>query len=237
MWSAGGSRFKSQQSASVAKKPNHNALKTAQPHDQKRWLSHYSPCQCNLTLNIICNSKLHKKKCYDTRMLLKEGTKAGKRARRHGLWGKAENTRAAQSEKWILWGILPTPCNFLQRGSWGYADVSPWEPMTRCKETAQRCIRDGSDWTLWQMSLLWKWSNIGSGFLERWLMPHSRRICTMPSLVSFTFWLALKGSGSWTRYLWRSLSAYLFSQSPSCQEQFYIITSLHQNIELLTTTA
>ena len=49
------------------------------------------------------------------------------------------------------------------------------------------------------------WSNSGTGFLERWAMPHAcqclRGILTMPLITCFNFWSALKSSGSWTRWL------------------------------------
>lgn len=45
------------------------------------------------------------------------------------------------------------------------------------------------------------WSNTGTGFQERWLMPHTCQcltyIWTVPSIISFNFWSALKWSGSW----------------------------------------
>jgi len=46
-------------------------------------------------------------------------------------------------------------------------------------------------------------SNIGTGFLEMWVMPQAcqclRDIQTMPFTTCFNFWSALNCSGSWTR--------------------------------------
>ena len=46
-------------------------------------------------------------------------------------------------------------------------------------------------------------SNTGRGFLERWLMPHVcqclRGIWTVPLIICFDFWSAMKWSGSSTR--------------------------------------
>ena len=50
---------------------------------------------------------------------------------------------------------------------------SPWDPGTGCLGTAQNCVRGGSDLALGNISLQRGWSSTGTGFLERWSMPHA----------------------------------------------------------------
>lgn len=66
-------------------------------------------------------------------------------------------------------------------------------PETGHMGMVQSCDRGGSDWTLGRISLLRKWSNTGTGFLERWWMTQTcqclRGICRMPSITCFNFFV------------------------------------------------
>jgi len=48
---------------------------------------------------------------------------------------------------------------------------SPWYPVTGHVGMVQSCARGGLDWTLGSISLPKGWSNAGTGFLKRWLIP------------------------------------------------------------------
>lgn len=73
---------------------------------------------------------------------------------------------------------------------------SAWSPLIGCAGMAQNCARRGSDWTVGATYLLCGLSDSGTGFQERWLMPHScqcpKGIWIMPSVTDFNFWLALR---------------------------------------------
>ena len=106
-----------------------------------------------------------------------------------------------------LWGAT----SWFSQASWGgdlereVLTSSPWDPVVGCVEMVHCCIRGGLDWTLGSISLQRRWSSIGTGSLERWLMPHTcqcfRGIWTMPLITCFNFWSALNWSGSWVRWL------------------------------------
>ena len=50
---------------------------------------------------------------------------------------------------------------------------SPWDPVTGHVGIVQSCGRGDSDLVLGSISLTRGWSNAGTGFLERWSMPHA----------------------------------------------------------------
>lgn len=68
-------------------------------------------------------------------------------------------------------------------------------------------VHKGRFWTLGKMSIPWKWSDNGTGFLVRSSMLHVcqclRSIWITSLLIYLNFWLALKWSSSWTGWsLW-----------------------------------
>ena len=81
---------------------------------------------------------------------------------------------------------------------------SAWYPVIGCVGMVQSCTREGLDWMLGSIPLPRRWSKTGTGFLERWSIPHAcqclRGVWTMPLITCFNFWSALKWSGSWTRW-------------------------------------
>jgi len=113
-----------------------------------------------------------------------EGNKAGERARRKALGGAAIWVCLV----WRKEGMIP---------SWGEevegdADLFSLDPVIGCMGMVQSCARGGSHWTLGSISLItgW-WSNSGTGFLERRLMPQDcqclRGIWTMSLITAFNF--------------------------------------------------
>lgn len=104
----------------------------------------------------------------------------------------------------MLRGKLIAPFSSLRRGrEGGEAGLSSWKLMSGCTGTTQNHVTEGSEWTLGKNYLSCGWSNSGTGFLERWLMPHTcqclKYICIKPSIMYFNFLLPLKWSGIWTR--------------------------------------
>ena len=70
-----------------------------------------------------------------------------------------------------------------------------------CRKTGTKLHQGDSDWTLRTVSLPWGWSNTGTGFLKRWLMPYACQCSwTMPSITCSSFRLALKRLGVWTQW-------------------------------------
>lgn len=115
---------------------------------------------------------------------------------------KLRALRVLSLEKRRSRGNLTALCNALRRDTEvpGSAPGNWWQGRndTGLRQTRVR-------WALGNISLLWECSNSGTGFLERWLVPHacqcySRGIWKIPSFMCFTFWLALKQSGNWTRW-------------------------------------
>jgi len=81
----------------------------------------------------------------------------------------------------------------------------PWYLVIAHIGMVQSCARGGLDWTLGGISLPREWSNMGTGFLERWMMPQAcqylRGIWTVPLTTCFNFSSALNWTGSWMRSL------------------------------------
>lgn len=155
-----------------------------------------------LTLSIVCNSRLHHtNRNFKYLKASRGGNKNCRRAWRHVLRGEAEDTGAVQSrgveaERWPHCSLhLP------EEGKQKERPVSaPWNWWQNRNGTklSQGRVR----MTLEKNYLLWRWSNAGTGFLERWWMSHacqySRDVWIMPLIIYFYFCLALKWSGSWS---------------------------------------
>ena len=67
----------------------------------------------------------------------------------------------------------------------------PWNPVIGCIGMVQSCAKAGLAWALGNIYLPREWSNTGTGFLERWSMPHAcqclRGIWTVPLIICFNF--------------------------------------------------
>ena len=140
--------------------------------------------------------------CEGPRTCQEEGSQACAGVGRHVLWGWG--LRAGHVRREGGWDMTWLP----SAAAWG-GDVqrevlssSPWDPVIWRMGAAQSCARGGSDRTLESFSLQKGWSNPGTGFLERQLMPHASQcwkgIWTMSFIACFSFWSALQWSGSWT---------------------------------------
>lgn len=115
--------------------------------------------------------------------------KAGKRARRHMLWGKAEDT-------WVVYTgekeAKRQPHCSLQITEEGNCRGKCWSLLTgnqwQDTEMVQNCTRIGSDCALGKISPPWEWSDTGTGFAERCLIPQtcqcSRGICINYSVLT-----------------------------------------------------
>ena len=108
---------------------------------------------------------------------------------------------------------------------------SPWYPVIGCTGMAQSCTRGRSDLPLGNISLPRGWSNTRTVFLGRCSMPQAcqclRGIWTMPLIICFNFWSALKRLGSWTRCLligpFQLKYSILFCSILFCSVLFYSI--------------
>lgn len=113
------------------------------------------------------------------------------------------STHMSSLEKRRLRSDLFIPCKFLRKGNrercWY---LLPWELISGCVGVAQRSTRGRSGWTRGKISLLWRWSNTGTSFLERWMISHdcqcSKDVYIMHSVIWHYFLLVLKRSSNWT---------------------------------------
>lgn len=113
------------------------------------------------------------------------------------------STHMSSLEKRRLRSDLFIPCKFLRKGNkercWY---LLPWELISGCVGVAQRSTRGRSGWTRGKISLLWRWSNTGTSFLEWWMISHacqcSKDIYIMHSIIWHYFLLVLRRSSSWT---------------------------------------
>lgn len=113
------------------------------------------------------------------------------------------STHMSSLEKRRLRSDLFIPCKFLRKGNkercWY---LLPWELISGCVGVAQRSTRGRSGWTRGKISLLWRWSNTGTSFLEWWMISHacqcSKDVYIMHSVIWHYFLLVLKRSSNWT---------------------------------------
>lgn len=89
---------------------------------------------------------------------------------------------------------------------------SPWDPLIRHMEVAQRGTKGSSDWTLGSISLPGGWSDTGTGLLERWLRPQAclRGIWTTCSVLKWMEALQAVGVDDHYRFLSTKISIFLF---------------------------
>lgn len=83
------------------------------------------------------------------------------------------------------------------------------------------------------ISFLRGWSNPGTGFLERWLIPQAfqylRDVWTMPLIACFKLWSGLNWSGSWTDDCCRYLSTgIVYSNNPQNIHLFFVPEIKHE---------
>jgi len=68
---------------------------------------------------------------------------------------------------------LTALCSFLRRGlGEGGAELCSLVPSGKMHGNSSKLHQEGLNWALGSISLLRGWSNPGTGFLERWLLPH-----------------------------------------------------------------
>lgn len=142
------------------------------------------------------------KGCYGPRKHPGEGKNIGERTEIRVLWGETEHTHVQSGEKKTQSDLF-IPCKFLRKGNrercWY---LLPWELISGCVGVAQRSTRGRSGWTRGKISLLWRWSNTGTSFLERWMISHdcqcSKDVYIMHSVIWHYFLLVLKRSSNWT---------------------------------------
>lgn len=124
------------------------------------------------------------------------------------LWGAAKNFGFVKFvEKEFKEQPHCSPCYSLSSDSWGKdvleggADLCPLGSSNRTHWNGSNCAWGSLGLKLGSIFLL-RWSRTGGGFLEGCLIPQAYQslgsICTMPLILCFGFWSALKWLNSWT---------------------------------------
>lgn len=98
-------------------------------------------------------------------MFTREGSQAGSRSERHALWRGAKSTLGCP-----IWkrprGNLIALCSFLMSGSRGRCWALLLSDSERMQGNSTNLHQWRFRWTLGKISLLWEWSNTGTGWTQ-----------------------------------------------------------------------